>query len=146
MIYLSQRDPKWAAKTIGKSTSTIGRYGCVITCISMLSDWYGCYQNPGWMAKNLSFLRDLLIWSSVEKKLCFRFVKRYYKKDMAAFKAAMAGKDTACLLHVHGNHWVIGIRKSTYPWSRWWLTVDPWIGGKKWYHENEIVGGATFTR
>ena len=34
---LDQRDPKWRAETLGKSGSTIGAYGCLVTCFSMLA-------------------------------------------------------------------------------------------------------------
>lgn len=34
---LDQRDPKWRALTLGKSNSTIGAYGCLLSCFSMLA-------------------------------------------------------------------------------------------------------------
>ena len=42
MIVLSQQDPRWAARRLGDKgahiESTIGRYGCAITCLAMLLD------------------------------------------------------------------------------------------------------------
>lgn len=146
MVYLSQLNPKWSFKTIGNSSSTIGRYGCAIVCLSMLSDYFGEYKDPAWNAKNLSFLVDKVIWKSVSEKLCFNFVYRYYKKDMEAFKKAMAGKYTACMFEVNNNHWVVGVRKSIYPMSKYWLVIDPLTGAKNWYHEGNITGGATFIK
>lgn len=34
---LDQRDPKWSAQMLGKSDSSIGNYGCLLTCFSMLA-------------------------------------------------------------------------------------------------------------
>lgn len=146
MVYLSQRNPKWGNKPIGNSNSLIKDYGCTVTCISMLSDFYGCYKDPAWNAKYLSFLVDKLIWKSVTEKLCFKFVYRYYTKNMVEFEKAMKGKTTACLFEVNKKHWVVAVRKSTYPWSKWYLTIDPWTGTKNWYHEDSISGGATFDK
>lgn len=142
MIRLSQRDPRWAGKTIGKSNSTIGRYGCTITDLSMASDWFGCYKDPGWMAKNLRFLGDLVIWSSIERVLCFKFIWRFHGYKEKLILEALGHKTKIVLLHVRNRHWVLCIRKSIYPWSRWFKTADPWTGTDKWYHSSEITGGS----
>jgi len=133
-------------KKIGKTNSYVKDFGCTITCISMLSDWYGKYRNPAWMAKNLRYVRDLLIWKSVTEKLNFEFVWRFYKYEENRILKALKGKKTACVLQIKGRHWVVGVRKSIYPWSRWFKTVDPWTGRYKWYHKNDITGGATFIK
>jgi ABC-type bacteriocin/lantibiotic exporter with double-glycine peptidase domain len=140
MVLLSQRDPRWSFKTIGQSTSTIGAYGCTITGLSMLSDWYGGYKDPAWMAKNLSFLVDKVIWSSVTAKLSFKFVWRFYGYDEGRILPALAGKTTSCLLQVRGNHWVVGIKKVG---SYYWI-ADPWDGKRKFINKSIISGGATF--
>lgn len=142
MKILSQRDPAWGGKTIGKSSSLIKDYGCTITGISMLSDWYGCFKDPGWMAKNLSFLRDLVIWQSIEKVLCFKFVWRYYKLNEEKLLEALKGKDTSALIQVKQVHWVVGIRKiGNYYWI-----ADPWDGKRRLLHKSAISGFATFIK
>lgn len=143
MKILSQRDPAWGGKTIGKSSSLIKDYGCTITGISMLSDWYGCFKDPGWMAKNLSFLRDLVIWQSIEKVLCFKFVWRYYKLNEEKLLEALKGKDTSALIQVKQVHWVVGIRK--VPGLGYWC-ADPYTGTKRFYKPNQISGFTVFTR
>lgn len=35
---LDQRDPKWRSLMLGRSDSTIGAYGCLVTCFAMLAD------------------------------------------------------------------------------------------------------------
>jgi hypothetical protein len=37
---LSQRDSRWASKKLGTSSVTIGGYGCVLTCLTMLCNYY----------------------------------------------------------------------------------------------------------
>lgn len=41
-----QRDPKWANKPLGSSTSTLGGYGCLVTCLAMLAKYYGKDTDP----------------------------------------------------------------------------------------------------
>lgn len=38
---LSQRDPRWANDKMGNSTCTVGRFGCLITSITMALRWFG---------------------------------------------------------------------------------------------------------
>jgi ABC-type bacteriocin/lantibiotic exporter with double-glycine peptidase domain len=142
MKILSQRDPKWGQKTIGKTGSTLRDYGCTLTSISMLSDWYGCYQDPGQLAKNLRFLKDLILWQSVTEKLCFRWVWRAYKYDETKILASLKGKTTSCLLQVRGNHWVVGIRKVG---NHYWV-ADPWDGKRKFLNKSVITGSSHFEK
>lgn len=142
MIILSQRDPRWSFKTIGKSKSTIGAYGCTITCLSMLSDWYGCFKDPAWMAKYITFQVDKVIWSSIANVLCFKFVWRFYKYDEGRILPALNGKTTSCLLQVRGNHWVVGIKKVG---SYYWI-ADPWDGKRKFINKSIISGGAVIDK
>jgi len=141
MIRLSQKDPRWGGKTIGKSNSLIKDYGCTITSISMLSDYYKCYQNPGWMAKNLRFLNDLVLWQSVDEKLCFKFVWRFYNHNKELIKEALASPKKSCLLQVYNRHWVVAVRKVPFGY----IVADPWIGGNKFYTDSAISGGSIFT-
>lgn len=146
MVYLSQRDPRWGWRKIGNSESLIKDYGCTITCISMLADYFGCFQDPAWMAKNLRFIVDKVIWQSVTEKLCFDFTWRFYKFEEKRILDALKSPSAACLFEIKKRHWVVGVRKSAYAWSKWFLTIDPWTGEKKWYHQDDISGGATFRK
>jgi hypothetical protein len=142
MVKLRQGNAKWAWKPIGKSKSTIGRYGCTITSIAMASDYFGCFRDPAWMAKNLNFLVDKVIWKSIEKVLCFKFLWRYYSRDDKAFAEALKNPKRVCLLNVmNGAHWVIATQK--LPFGYW--TVDP-LTGKSTYYAKGIVGGAVLEK
>jgi len=110
MIIVSQKDSRWKWDLIGKSYLSIGGWGCLITSLSMLSDWYGEWKTPKWMAKNLNFTTGgCLYWTSLNGKMPFNFVYRYYKRDDSKIKSILYSKDNACVLEVpYGKykHWV----------------------------------------
>jgi hypothetical protein len=45
---LSQTDPRWSSLQLGfgEADSTIGNYGCTLTCLTMLSNGYGFSETP----------------------------------------------------------------------------------------------------
>jgi hypothetical protein len=148
MIILKQSDPRWGALKIGNSNLTIGGYGCLITSISMLSDWYGMFRDPAWMAKYLSFTPGgLLLWQSVTaSKLPLKFVYRYYSRDDAKIKSILLSKDGSCVLQVKygtGYHWVVLVG---YSKLYGYKIADPIDGKIKWNPYKEITGFAEFTR
>jgi len=153
MKLLSQRDPAWANVKIGSSNLTLGIDGCVITDLSMLTDWYnrylkaGVFRNPEWIAKNLDFTPSgLIYWKSV-KKLGFNFDWRFYRYDEGRILPALSGKLTACLLRLYEGtktHWVVGIRKV----GSYYYVANPYplpSGRREFIHKSIISGGATFT-
>lgn len=127
MIILNQKNPLWRNKKIGKSQSSIGEFGCTISCLSMISDWYKKYKNPEWMSDNLSFTPDgRIFWTSItESELPMKFVYRYYAKDDAKIKKILASKDGTCILQVNNNHWVFLIG---YSKILGYKVADPFYG------------------
>ena len=128
MLHLSQRDEKWASEKLGKSYVTVGRYGCLVTSLSMLSSYYGGYKSPKALAKGLSYTKDgLVIWSSLPKMLPFELDRRLYRRDDKAIKASLKDPDTAVILEVDNYHWVVAI--GFYKFAPWvYRIVDPWTG------------------
>lgn len=112
----------------------------------MLSDYFKCFQDPRWMAKNLRFLVDKVLWQSISEKLCFDFVWRFYNYQEERILEALKDPKMACILEVKKKHWVVGVRKSTLPWSKYYKIIDPWTGKEGWLHANDISGGATFRK
>jgi GH25 family lysozyme M1 (1,4-beta-N-acetylmuramidase) len=106
MKILSQRDKKWADIHIGKSKRTVGTDGCAITSGSSASAEINSYHNPGWMAQNLDFTLDGLVYWSSFVKTNLDFVYRFYYQDDAKIKKAFADPDQFILLQVNNNHWV----------------------------------------
>jgi len=127
MKLLNQRNPKWSQVLIGKSQATLGDFGCTITCLSMLSEWYGKFKSPDWIAKNLEFTHDgKIFWKSIDGKLPFKFVYRYYKQDDTKIKEILFSKNGSCLLNVNdGKHWVLLVGYSKIFGYR---VADPFYG------------------
>lgn len=123
MKILSQMFYGWHDILIGKTSETVGRKGCLITCISMITDYIGRYTNPGELATTLDFNPDAkLIWDSV-KKVGLDFVYRFYSRDDIKIKRAFNNPDQFVVLQVNNNHWVwlIGI-------SGGYKVADPYYG------------------
>ncbi len=145
MQILSQLDSHWGSKPIGQTETLIKDKGCMITCISMASDYFKCFQNPGWMAKYLQFTTKdsplgeaKIIWSSIEKVLCFKFQFRYFSHNEQACIEALKNPRTVCLLEIKKSHWVLALNK--IPGGYW--VADPW-GGKKRIALASSVSGST---
>ena len=148
MKLVNQEDPKWASVTIGHSSSSIKRYGCTISCLSMLSDWYGKFFDPKYMAKNLVFNNNgEIIWNSITDNphMPMKFVWRYYGYDEAHLLPALKGKDTSVLLRINlvikGKtfvHWVVGIRKV----GNLYYVADP-LGGYRHFINRSAITGFT---
>lgn len=74
---LGQRDPKWANMKLGNfyasEQSTIGRYGCLLTCVTMLGNYY---SGIDWTPPQVNYLlahrggfygENLLVYSVVSE-------------------------------------------------------------------------------
>lgn len=125
MIILSQRDSRWKDIKINGTTSTIGNYGCTITCLAMLAD-----TTPDVIESKLEFSVDKVIWTSINKTdLPIRFpdMGRAYSYNNEKVKEAI-DKNGGCLVEVdfdgvvstpNDRHWVlfIGNGKAYDPWT-----------------------------
>ena len=131
MIY-SQRDFKWINEQIGNTPSTIGNYGCTITCIGMLAG-----ITPSEVNKRLTdvggYLNDLVRWTKIEEAIPWlEFEWRGYSYDNTKVKEAIE-KNGGCLVEVDfdgatatpgDRHWVLftGDGKMQDPWTG---TIEP---------------------
>lgn len=149
MIYLSQRNPKWAAVKMGDTPFTVGRYGCTLTALSMATDYFkkfkGEWKSPNYLATNLKFTKGgLVIWGSLPLLLNCRLLQRVYSYSKDLLNAALKSPYRAALLQVEGFHWVIATGRN---WFGNIIAVDPWTGEKitvlKQYHS--ITGMAILT-
>lgn len=146
MIFLSQRDQRWSQIKLLPSNLTIGRYGCTTCCISMLSDYFGCFESPDRIiGKEVKYTKDgLVIWSSINFPK-FTFRERFYGQDNQKILEALKNPKKAVILNVNdGQHWVVGLSKTLI--GNDYLAADPWNGKKisvlKTYRN--ITGGAIF--
>jgi len=128
MVYLSQRDGRWAEKTLGASKLTIGRYGCTTTCISMLSDFFGKFQDPAKIAAHREFYTPdgLVQWPKLAIP-GMKFVWRGTGRNDSYIREAINDKNGAIILQVNfGQHWIVAVRKMWL--SNDYICIDPWTG------------------
>jgi hypothetical protein len=146
MIRLSQNDPAWAGVTLDSTKFTIARYGCTTTGISMLSDYFHCFQPPDAIAKEFLKYTDtgLVLWSTLTlPKMMFKI--RLRARDDKAILESLKNLEQAVLLNVsNGSHWTVAIRKAAFRNDYW--CVDPWDGKIKLAAKTyrNIVGSAHF--
>ena len=146
MVRLSQRDLRWAKKLLGPSNCTCYQYGCTTTAISMFSDWYGEYKDPGVLARSLTYTKGgLLVWSSIGKVFkTITFKWRFYSHDRKLITDALSSRNDTVLLNVdRGKHWVAAIYHIPLVG---YMCVDPWVGANRTYKYSDVVGGTLLTR
>lgn len=138
---LSQRDPRWASDYLGQSNSTVGRYGCTITSISMGAGYFNVWKSPKELAKELSFTKDgLLIWGSLPNVTDFKLETRFYGQRDDLIKGALAHPKKFCLIQVENYHWVLATGKNLFGGYK---INDPWFGDKSTTKRyKSITGGA----
>jgi len=131
-IFLEQDDPRWKNVKMGKSNSTIGSYGCLITDLSMLSYWYGGFFTPEEIAKKANFTNEgYYIWSSGDLFLPFDFKYRYYTRDIEKIKSILFSDDNAVVVRVSAYgayHWLAVIGYDQV--SKEFIGADPLTGDK----------------
>lgn len=50
---LSQMDPRWKDQALGFDTTTIGKYGCLMTCMTMVANFFGFQETPETVNKKM---------------------------------------------------------------------------------------------
>ena len=148
MIHLSQRDPRWAQTKLGNSNLTVGRYGCTTTCISMLSDYFGCFKTPLELATDPKHYTSdgLVLWPNF-KFSRMAFEKRIRGRNDVEIMASLKDPNKAVILQVsHGAHWIVALHKTLF--GNDYVSLDPWTGRKCRAVGNyfNITGSAHFVK
>lgn len=132
MQQLSQRDQRWGAVRIGPTHLTVHDKGCTLTCVSMLSDYFGEFMPPDKIARlpGLFDSTGRIIWSVLPKYFHkFKPVVRVQGRSDVRIKTSLVDPKQACILQVrNGAHWVLPVR-GTQPAGDY-ICDDPWTGGK----------------
>jgi hypothetical protein len=143
MNILKQRDTKWKDIKIGKSNSTIGGFGCTLTCLAMLADTTPDVVNSELTSVN-GFLEDKIIWTAINKtglKISFPDMGRAYSYDNDRVKQAI-DKNGGCLVEVdfdgvistpNDRHWILFVGNGK--------AYDPWTGTEIYTTKYPIVKG-----
>ena len=127
---------------------SIGRWGCCLTSISMLTSYFGTLVLPNEIAMHKDWFtpEGLIIWEKLNFK-DMKFEKRLRKCYDGDICASLKDPNRAVLLQVsNGRHWVVATKASWL--SNDYTCVDPWDGKTKSvlksYHN--ISGSAHFMR
>lgn len=133
MQTLSQRDAKWSSFRIGRTWLTVGRWGCTLTGVSMLSSFYGCYKSPKELAA-IPWLFDSqgkILWTALSKVFGGRIkfeIRRYGKDAKAITNSVLGSPKTSVLLEVaNKSHWVV----CTGTYGNDFYCIDPIDGQRK---------------
>jgi len=160
--YLSQRDPRWGKVKMGNSQVDIAHYGCLITCIAMVSQFFGEEITPEEIAKQKGWFNSLgsFIWINSDfSNMSFRWREGsespmsgkspidmdLIKSYLASGKNLPSDNNRAVILQVaNESHWVLGLWEQNGDI----LAIDPWTGKTcevlKEY--KNITGAALFVR
>lgn len=130
MIILSQQDPRWKDVTLGNSRFSIGRYGCTTTAISMLSDYFQCFQSPDKIAKVYAkyTLDGLIIWESLNLSRMAMEARIRVRDDQSIMRSIKDPLKAVILNVNNGAHWVTALSKTLLGNDYW--VADPWLGKK----------------
>lgn len=132
MTPLGQRDPRWKDKKIGNSSSSLGGYGCTLTCLAMKAGTTPDVVDDALTAVG-GFQVDMILWPKInETNLGLRFPdmgRHYaYDNDLVLKEIADSG---SCLVEVdfdgvittpNDRHWVLFIGNQR--------CYDPWTGNE----------------
>jgi len=136
---LSQRDTRWASHKLGYSYYTIGGYGCLITAISMILNWYGKSTDPAQLNDALvrvgGFTGANLYWNAIAQVqpdvYLAKAIDCYYIPAPLHEIDALLSDDVPVLVHVDftpggavDQHWVLIVGKSGSDY----IINDPWTG------------------
>ena len=148
---LSQRDKRWKDIHLGHTDTTIGGYGCLITCASMMLRHFGIDTDPArlndWLKANGGYYNgNLFVWNSLnklDKRVSFGY--RYQPvpldkvdEQLRAGKPVIANVDMNPATPALDEHWVLIVGKDGD-----YLINDPWTGtrfkAKEKYPEFRII-------
>jgi hypothetical protein len=138
---LSQNDPAWKSKRLGfDNSNTIGKWGCLLTCLAMVADRYGYDETPlslndklKALGPNVGFMGALVIPASLPRVLPRLRYRNYIEchnssapladidASLAAEKPVIVEVDYSAAPGLQ-THWVVLYQKSGGDY----LIRDPW--------------------
>lgn len=149
MKHLSQQDPRWKDDVLGQGPLTIGKYGCLLTCMAMVANHYGFEETPASLNEKMvsvgGFQGSLVVTWMVPKVLP-GFSREVYigcRDDPAPLPKIDAylsqGKPVVVEIDCSPddglqNHWVVLTRKTS---NGDYVMFDPW---PLEIRENETLG------
>ena len=141
MILLNQTDPRFANVKMLPSNITIGRAGCLLCSLCMLSDYFGEFVLPQQAIGQQVFFNKsgYVIWEKLNFSK-FKLEKRIRNYDKLEVKMSIKDPKRAVCLNVNnGSHWVVAVK--ALPGDYYWC-YDPYGGKRKLYKGSQISGSA----
>ncbi|MFA6042995.1 MAG: C39 family peptidase [Patescibacteria group bacterium] len=141
--YYSQRDGAWRWDKLGFSTSsTIDRYGCHLSCISMLYAWWGTWNmSPKnlniWAKDNGAFSNDLIIPSKAIQYNACRQVRNIAASEIFSYLANR--KPVIAQTSQYGGHFVLIYG---FDGTRFWVK-DPYQTSAA--SQNQVLSGTIWS-
>lgn len=149
IVYLNQRDPRWANVFIGNSQLTIAGGGCTLTCVCMISQFMGFPITPAEMAAHKDWFNEAgqIIWTKINLPTT-EFRWRAATVDMDMIRAYLThgdnskwDRDHAVMFEVNHQHWVLGLWEANGDI----LCIDPFYGvTKNVLHEYKNITASVF--
>ena len=143
--YYSQRDSRWATKTIGKSSESIYSVGCLVTCVAMLYNHYGYDVTPADIARDSSrfWLQTaymLIPWKAPSGKTYTEI-----SASASSIESQLKSRPVVVKLALGGDgHFIVLSKKSGDDY----IMYDPWYGPdlefSDYYSKSSIVRAAVF--
>lgn len=140
----SQRNERWREDPLGTSISTMGGYGCLVTCASAIAVYFGADTDPGRLNKTLTekglyYNKNLFVFDSLDNLFNMKIDWTNFI-DCATVPApldkidAQLAKKFPVLVKVDfdtsdadvDQHWVVIIGKE----NGQYIIHDPWDGQK----------------
>lgn len=122
-VYFSQKDPRWAADRLGKTSDTMESDGCLVSATAMVLGNLGFETDPGDLNRRLTSVdgytnQGWLIWSAIDKVTSNAATARYYDEvsnEIIDGCIADGYYPLARFILPNGrSHWSVIIRRSEY--------------------------------
>jgi hypothetical protein len=168
----SQTDPSWKGTLLGfDNESTIGGFGCLLTCVTMAATGFGFAESPASLNEKLKalgpnqgFMSAMLVWGGIGKALPGVTVRRLVDCDnspapLADIDAALAAGFPVIVEVDYSNqpgyqyHWIVlyGKKDGDYlfqdPYSYPPPAQEALLGQSRYAHRgglDRIITGAAF--
>ncbi|NLO11732.1 MAG: hypothetical protein GX122_04840 [Candidatus Cloacimonetes bacterium] len=121
--WYSQADSRWKQNSLGQGTTSIGKSGCVLSCLSMLLNSEA--SNPrvtpdqlnSWLRRNGGYSGNLMRWEMPAKMfgegMGFELESRINKTNDWDYLATELDKGNKVIVQVSGkrSHWVLVVKR-----------------------------------
>lgn len=129
MVIFRQGDPQWSEKKLGNSNYTVGKYGCLATCVAQALYDAGWLENPGTVVDKLSVNGG--------------FTDNSYPRGGGLLIWGMLGKIYP-QIHLDGQGYTF-VQGHWNGFTHWLLKNPDGVKTDPWYGKDEIPEGFTVT-